>query len=406
MTGSLATDLAEAEEELNEVTVKLDQLEELKAMEAMLRTQFSRLTGRVTQLRKEIEDEAAAQAFYQNTEEEKAEEDKAEEQKDEENHATSDAQESDSREEGIQQEQVSCAHQEAPAHQQEQRPADHQEQIKEKKSEEQERKSRIRALNKKLQQIEKLKAKGGALDPEAAAKVASEPELRRQVDCLERGEDPMAALEKLEEEKAALEKEKAEETKEEEAKEEEPKEEPKEEEPKVEEKPLPEDPTDRQKRLRTLRKKLQDIERLKGREGALDVEALAKVESEQLYLQEVAALEAGSMVFVFDEDAAHAAKKDEAEKKLKKLNKRLEQIQELKNKGTELDSEALAKVESEQALKKEIHQLQAQIGSINKQERERVARRLGWEQDWADQKAEEKTSKKARSKARSVGAGA
>jgi len=342
MTGSLATQLAEAQAKLRGVEGKLDQLEDLKAAEANLRNQVSKLARTIAQLQKDIEDEAASQAFFQ----------KAEEEEDDENHATSSGV-SDSKAEGMQE-----------------------------KDPQLDRKNKLRALNKKLQQIDKLKAKGGALDPEAAAKVASEPWLRQMLATLEKGEEC---------------KEKGDETQEEV---------PKKEDTSGQEKPLPTEPTEREKRLRTLRKKLQDIASLKGREGVLDAEALAKIDSEQLYLQEVTALEAGNTVFVFDEAAAMLAKKYEAEKKLKKLNKRLEQIQELKNKGTELDSEALAKVESEQALKKEIHQLQAQIGSINKQERERVARRLGWEQDWADQKAEEKTSKKARSKARSVGAGA
>lgn len=381
MTGSLETQLAEAQEELSQVTVQLDQLEELKAMEATLRKRQDRLTGRIATLHKEIEEE---RAFYNNIEEEKVEEDKAEEQKDDENHATSDAQESDSREEGVQQEQASWVEQ-APAEQGEQRPAGHQEHRQEPRSEEEERNHRIKALNKKLKQIEKLKAKGGALDPEAAAKVASEPELRRMVAALEAGEDPATVLERSEDNK-----EKVEETKEEEIKEEPKEEEPKEEEPKKEEKPLPTDPKDREKRLRTLRKKLQDIERLKGKDGALDAEALAKVDSEQMYLQEVAALEAGDTVFVFDEEAAALAKKNDDEKKLKRLNKKLEQIQELKNKGTALDSEELAKVESEQSVRKEVQQLQAQLGTANKQEHERV----------------EKIAKKARSKARSAGAGA
>lgn len=47
---------------------------------------------------------------------------------------------------------------------------------------------RIKALKKKLQQIEKLKNRGGDLDAEARQKVASEAEILREIDCLEKGE--------------------------------------------------------------------------------------------------------------------------------------------------------------------------------------------------------------------------
>mmetsp|Transcript_17435 Transcript_17435/g.27867 ORF Transcript_17435/g.27867 Transcript_17435/m.27867 type:complete len:282 (+) Transcript_17435:118-963(+) len=144
---------------------------------------------------------------------------------------------------------------------------------------------RIKALNKKLKQIEGLKEKGtDQLDAEAQEKVASEAALRKEVKELEaqkkNGKRPAAAAAAAEpptpvavEEAPAA---------------------PEEPEPVVEEKaPEPElNDEEKEKRAKGIRKKLAQIEKLKEKDFAgLDAEAKAKVESEAELKKDLARLE-------------------------------------------------------------------------------------------------------------------
>jgi len=220
---------------------------------------------------------------------------------------------------------------------------------------------RLKALNKKLKQIADLKAKGGALDPEAAAKVASEGTLLREVAALKAGKvfteeaDAEIQMEEAAKEPAKVE--------------------------------LPSDPAEREKRLKTLNKKLQQISDLKKKDEALDNEARAKVSSERHVKQEIQALERGDAEVVFtgpteDEIIEEAvSKKIDVERKLKAVRKKLAQIDSLKSKEGALDADAQAKVASEAGLKKELGAIERELGALNRAERERVARRLGYADD-------------------------
>jgi len=217
---------------------------------------------------------------------------------------------------------------------------------------------RLKMLNKKLKQIAELKAKGGSLEPEAAAKVASEGKLLREVAALKAGK---VYTEELDEEMQAEEAAKVP--------------------AKVE---LPSDPAEREKRLKALGKKLQQIADLKKKEGVLDDEAKAKVASERQVRQEMEALERGDSEVVFTgptedeiiEDAMN--KKIDVEKQLKSVRKKLTQIDSLKSKAGALDAAEHAKVDSEGGLKKELGALERELGALNRAERERVATRLGY----------------------------
>lgn len=206
------------------------------------------------------------------------------------------------------------------------------------------RQNRMRAINKKLQGIEKLKAKDGPLDEEAAKKVKTEPALRKKLAALERGEDPDSDAE--EEPQGGVE--------------------------------LPSDPAERQKKIKALQKKLREVEALKQKGGMLDAQAKIKRDSEQHLIQELSALESGASVFVLDEAALFAAHKFELEKQVKKLQKKITQIAELKAKPS-LDDDAQAKVDGEKDTKKELKDLEADVAKMNEVERKRVADRLGWE---------------------------
>lgn len=225
------------------------------------------------------------------------------------------------------------------------------------KDPEAERKSRLKALNKKLGQIQKLKEKDeAALDAEARAKVASEASVREEIQTLERGETFIPSESKAPAGKTNHVGETLE---------------------------LPTDPAEVEKRLKNLRKKLQQISDLKSK-GSLDADAAAKVASERRFMQEIDALERGdsSVTIVDDSIEADLAEKIELEKKLKGVRKKIDQIDKLKEKQEdELDTDAKAKIAAAPALRKEASKLQDQIGALNKKERERVAKRLGWEED-------------------------
>lgn len=224
------------------------------------------------------------------------------------------------------------------------------------------RQAKMRAINKKLQQIDKLKLKDN-LEPEAQKKVASEKSLKDKLAALERGEDVNSDDEAepappAEKENGSA---KAQEVQLEQGGE-----------------PLPSDPQERQKEIKKLEKKLKEIDQLKQKGGLLDKQAKEKRDSEQRIIQKVRALEQGKSTFVLDTVEEKAQQKLELEKTVKKLEKKLAQVEELKAKGG-LDEEQQAKVDSEGALKKELHDVRQDVAAMNKEERERVAQRLGWE---------------------------
>jgi len=229
------------------------------------------------------------------------------------------------------------------------------------------KKKRIKALNKKIQQIAELKTKDGPLDPEAKAKVQSEPKLRYELDCIKNGVaiDPYW-------------------------------------EPAVKTELLPRDPAEREKRVKALRKKAQQIDALKEREGELDAEARSKIESERGVLQEIAALESGASEVVFappnEEEKAAAAlqEKNNVERKLKAIKKKLDQVEALKKKGGNIDADGQAKLDSEATIKKELGAMERRLGELNKEERNRVAQKLGFEEEAKANLDAEKKKKKGR----------
>merc|ERR1711920_128113 len=134
---------------------------------------------------------------------------------------------------------------------------------------------------------------------------------------------------------------------------------------------LPTDPAEVEKRVKNLKKKIQQIETLKEKGGVLDADAKAKIASHRKLVQEVAALERGDSEVVFDELV-------EAQKRMKAIKKKLDAIAKLKE-SNNLDADGQAKLANEKALKKELHEVEKEIGEMNKKERDRVAQRLGWE---------------------------
>jgi len=323
---NIATEIAQAENQLKKAQDQLDQLDVLKAKEGTLRSDVRRHTARVAELRESMDDTINAGEFYDKPVEVEAD---------------------------VIEAKITEARKELA------------------KSPAEKRLASMRTINKKLQQIDKLKAKGGQLEPEAAAKIKTEPALRKKLAALEAGETPESDGDV------------------------EPPQQGKQEAPAAEEQggegvELPSDPEERKKKIKALQKKLREIEQLKQKGGLLDKQAKAKRDSEQLMLQELAALEEGKSVFVVDEAALHSAHKIELEKQVKKLQKKLAQIQELKGKS-DLDADMQAKVDSEKATGAELHDVQTDVAAMNKQERERVAARLGWQEE---QGAKKKGGKK------------
>jgi len=245
-------------------------------------------------------------------------------------------------------------------------------------SPEEQRAKKIKALNKKLQQITTLKAKGGDLDAEAQAKVDREPVLKQQIAILKEGKDlpdeeeelaapaPAAAPEPTEGSKSIV---------------------------------LPSDPAEREKRLKALKKKLAQISTLKEKDGSLDKEAQEKVDNERSILREVAALEEGALEVILGPPTDHEkhemflATKHDFERKIKAVTKKLTAIDGHKEKG-ELDEHAKVKVENEASLKKEKGELERRLGALNKEEALRVAKRLDFEDDHHAHHEEKKASKK------------
>jgi len=236
---------------------------------------------------------------------------------------------------------------------------------------------RIKAVKKKLGQIEKLKEKDPEeLDAEATAKMASEKELKAELQALERGEAvarvevPQAPVEKWLE-------------------------------------PPPKVPLvgeEKEKRVKGLQKKLDQIQGLKEKEpSTLDADAKGKIANEGALRKELRELDGPSVEEAKEEqDAVQSdleAEKHEIEKKIRALNKKLESVAKLK-KLDSLTAEEQAKVDQEATLAKEKTALEHRVGEINKVERARVVERMGWEDEVKVLKIEEKEAdrRKARNK--------
>eukprot|EP00440_Ansanella_granifera_P017296 gb/GFBE01018784.1/.p1 GENE.gb/GFBE01018784.1/~~gb/GFBE01018784.1/.p1 ORF type:complete len:263 (+),score=107.27 gb/GFBE01018784.1/:1-789(+) len=230
---------------------------------------------------------------------------------------------------------------------------------------------KIRAINKKLKQISVLKEKPeDQLDDAAREKIASEAGLKKELKALQTGAPPPAA----EPAPAA-------------------KPEPVAEPEVVEEAPAPEpelSPEEKEKKIKGLKKKLQQIERLKEKgTDNLDPEAKAKVASEPSLLAEIAKLEgrvpeapkpqknnggysaapaapAAPVAAGKDPYAAQRAKalealdtdlilvlEDEDEKKIKALQKKLRDIGKLHEKD-HLDKLQQEKIAAEPSLLREL----------------------------------------------------
>jgi len=341
---SLAGQIQEAETKLANLVAKIEEIEELKALEPKLRRDASVLANKISAMKAEAESNVSEQHFFAKEDEE------------------------------VEEAPVVAA------------PAPKKQAPAIVRDAEGERKAKMRAINKKLTQIEKLKTKAN-LDKDEQAKIASEAKLRQKLAAVEAGQDyesdddedaaspapapptngtangtkkPQDSGDNYENDTAASVK-------------------------------LPTDPAEVEKRLKNLKKKLQQIAKLKEKGGALDEEALQKIASEHRINQEVAALEAGKDEVVFVEKGDEEVK-FELEKKLKNVNKKLEQIEKLKKDGG-LDADAQAKVNSESGLRKEAGELQRQIAEINKRERLRVAQRLGWESEIKENTGKKKGKK-------------
>lgn len=239
-----------------------------------------------------------------------------------------------------------------------------------------ERKAKMKAINKKLKQIEGLKAKDD-LDAEQKSKVANEPKLKKQLAAVEAGQpfvdsdDEKEAAPAANFKKAPVEKKAsagalpaASDDGSDDAT--------------AKSQKLPSDPAEREKRTKILKKKLQQIAKLKEKGGVLDDEAKQKIAGEDRVNQEIAALDAGKDEVVFV-DKAPEDPKMALEKQVKAINKKLEQIAKLKE-ASSLDADGKAKVASEAGLKKDLGHLQFEVAQLNKVERERVAAKLGWEE--------------------------
>mmetsp|Transcript_57840 Transcript_57840/g.134731 ORF Transcript_57840/g.134731 Transcript_57840/m.134731 type:complete len:627 (+) Transcript_57840:89-1969(+) len=190
---------------------------------------------------------------------------------------------------------------------------------------------RIKALRKKLSQIEKLKARGGQYTEEEATKIKGESKILAEIQALEKGEEVAAFDEAGGQEEAP-----------------------------PEAKPDPEDgeadvsaskepdlaPAEAEKRIRGLKKKLGQIQKLKERGGGYSKEESEKVSSEPSLLAECTELEIKLL-------------EPEARKTARNLQKKLDQISKLRAKGGQLTPQEREKVGKEASLKKEFAELLA-----------------------------------------------
>jgi len=310
-----AAQIKEAETKLSTLQDKLDEIDVLKASEKKLREQAASLTTKIAELKQAAKDDKSENKFF-----------------------------------------AKEAEPEPPAAPVKQAPAAP-------RNAEDERKAKLKAVNKKLKQIDLLKHKDN-IDADAQAKISTEPKLRKQLAALEKGETWVDSDKEPEVVEVKGNFYKVEEEVEDDT------------ETTVK---LPTDPAEVDKRKKVLNKKLQQIVKLKEKGGVLDDEAKQKIDSEDHINQEIAALDAGKSEVTFVEKTGDDFKFD-LEKKLKNVNRKLEDIAKLKTMEN-LDADGKAKVANEKALKGEAGELQRKIAEYAKQERDRVAARLGWEAD-------------------------
>jgi len=315
--------IAEVEKKLSQVQAKLDEIENAKVLEPKVRKELASLTAKLEELQEGYEADKKEKIFL-------GKEDEIEE----------------AAPEPVQQ---------APA-----KP----------RTSDDERKAKMKAINKKLKQIEGLKAKDD-LDAEQKAKVANEPKLKKQLAAVEAGQPFVDSDDEKEAAPAANFKKAPVETKVPAASDDGS------DDATAKSQKLPSDPAEREKRTKILKKKLQQIAKLKEKGGDLDGEAKQKIAGEDRVNQEIAALDAGKDEVVFV-DKAPEDPKMALEKQVKAINKKLEQIAKLKE-ASSLDADGKAKVASEAGLKKDLGHAQFEVAQLNKVERERVAAKLGWE---------------------------
>jgi len=233
---------------------------------------------------------------------------------------------------------------------------------------EQQKLKRMKALNKKLQQIDKLKQKDD-LSPEEQAKILSEDKIKRNIEAVKEGKEEEDSDDQTTPQKEFL----------------------------------PQDPIEREKILRTLKKKLQQIEALKDKSGQLDKDATEKIAAERNIKQKIAALEAGDRMVVYQEPGEDeviemaTAEKIEVEKKIKALKKKLGAIGVAKESAV-VGDEQQAKIENEAQLRRDLGEMERKLGVLNKAEKDRVAKKLGMEEDLKEVRAEQKKAKKERAK--------
>jgi len=348
-------EITKAEEKLRSVQDELEMIEVMKAKEPKLRRDEATLVAKIADLKEAMDAEKSEKQFFQQEEEEPVPDAKSKPKKE------------------VQEAPKGPT---APVQ----------------RDPESERKAKMKALNKKLQQIEKLKQKSPAdLDEAAKKKLSSEPKLLKKLDAIARGEEyedseaeQVPAKEEVVPEPSAVVKEEPQEPSEDGDNE-------------AASMQLPTDPAEVEKRTRTLKKKLQQIAKLKEK-GQLDAEAANKVANEYRLVQELEALEQGKDEVVFQAPSEEDMKHD-LDKKLKTLRKKLDQIKGLKEKGGDLDADARAKVESEAALVREEQAIAAKIAVFDKAERARVAERMGWSAEASQNEEERKKAKKSKAKA-------
>lgn len=200
---------------------------------------------------------------------------------------------------------------------------------------------RIKALRKKLTQIEKLKAKGGGYTPEEAAKIASEPKILADIAALERGEEPAPNIEIEAKPEQVPEDVQGNSSSEAiaNAEAEEP--------PDAPAEPAPElSPLEAEKKVRALKKKIGQIQKLKERGGSYTKEETEKIESEVSMSAEVTDLEIGLL-------------DPEAKKTAVSLKSKLDQIRKLKSKSGAVNLQEKEKIRKEDGIKKELSDLLA-----------------------------------------------
>lgn len=350
--------LADTEGKLLVAKAKLEEIERMKAMEPQIRKEIAALTQKVEKCKAEAEEAKHNETFYAKS----GEEEEAAKQAVAKAEAAAPKRPSDVEAIRKAKEELTKSKQEIAADA---------------------RAKKMKALNKKLKQIEDLKAKGGALDKDAQAKVDSEPKLRKAVAALERGEDP---VESDNEEAAAaapvLEAAPAEpaQTTQQTVKQ------------------LPTEPAENEKAQKAIRKKLAQIEALKKKpRDSLDADAQAKILSKDQLEEELAALERGDAELVICEKTeaeVHSEERMDLDRRLKAATKKCDAVTKLKaaqKEGKTLTEDEQAKVDSAKDLNKAKLDLQRQLQELDKKERDRVAERLGWEKE---KEAKKKTNGK------------